>query len=135
MRTIYNHSFIRRAARSAWFLGLAAALLTPNRMQAQLRVINVDFNRALSVSYSTPSPTYEGQGAYADPGHDYWNRFEIGGIMGNPPSLPAITNSTSAPLKRSDGTNQTEITVSLNDFRAYWAGGGRPQGAIRSGPL
>jgi hypothetical protein len=91
--------------------------------QTDLRVINVDFSRSESVTYGPPSPTYAGPGAPGNPGGDFWNRFEIAPIMGNPPTQPTITHVTSSPLKAADGVTQTAVTVSLGAFRAYWSEG------------
>jgi hypothetical protein len=62
---------------------------------ASTRVINVDVGNN--------GGTYSGQGAYADPGNDFWNGFDTSG-----PNLTA-----------SDGVTQTGVSVSIGNTGGY----------------
>jgi hypothetical protein len=119
-----NTSLSNRSAFGISILiSFLAAVQNPAAAQSALRVISVDFSRLETIAYGPPSPTYTGPSAYGSAGADYWNRFEIATIMGNPPSQPTITNATSTPLKAADGVTQTPVTVSLGAFRVYWSEG------------
>lgn len=70
--------------------------------QAQI-VLNYD----AAGSYGSP---YSGQGAYSDPGNNYWN------------TIPASGGTSSGSLL-SDGSTATSITLSLSSYQTYNNGG------------
>lgn len=78
---------------------------------AQALVVNVDFDYA-----SNGSGTYSGQGAYADPGNNFWN------------SINDLNVDSPPVLKASDGSTDTGITVSLSGYSVdfNFSGGGTP---------
>lgn len=78
---------------------------------AQALVVNVDFDYA-----SNGSGTYSGQGAYSDPGNNFWNSIHYLNV-GAPPVL-----------KASDGSTNTGITISLSGYPDAFdfSGGGDP---------
>ncbi|AOS43129.1 hypothetical protein Verru16b_00170 [Lacunisphaera limnophila] len=75
------------------YLLLIALLLLGVRAAAQ-QVVNID----VKISFV---PVYVGQGAYADPGHDYWN---------------AVTSGVGATaLLASDGVTTTTLSFAMDD--------------------
>lgn len=82
-------------------LAVACAMLC-DTTQAQ-SALNFD----VPGSYGTP---YSGQGAYSDPGNNYWN------------TIPGSGGTTSGNLL-SDGLTSTLITLSLSSYQTYNNGG------------
>ena len=66
---------------------------------AQALVVNIDFDYA-----ANGSGTYSGQGAYSDPGNDFWN------------SIHYLNVDSPPVLKASDGSTDTGITLSLSGY-------------------
>ncbi|MFA6287819.1 MAG: hypothetical protein WC661_10590 [Opitutaceae bacterium] len=78
---------------------------------AQALVVNVDFDYA-----TNGSGTYSGQGAYSDPGNNFWNSIHYLNV-----DFPPV-------LKASDGSTDTGITVSISGYPDAFdfSGGGDP---------
>ena len=79
---------------------LAAALFSASTGTAQL-VVNIDFNAVVG--------TFSGQGAFSDPGHDFWN-----GVS----STAGGSNFTA-----SDGTTATGVSMSVSNVFGLGFGG------------
>jgi len=81
-----------RANRPKLFTLCALALLCGGRASAQY-IVNIDIN-------SSPADNYSGQGAFPDPGHNFWN---------------SITSSAGGTnLIASDGTTGTSVSFSYS---------------------
>jgi hypothetical protein len=89
-----------RKLSARWFL-LLAFTLAGSRAVAQVLVVNIDFNQTVG--------TYSGQGAYSDPGHNFWN-----GVT----STAGGSNFTA-----SDGTTATTISASFSNVAGLGYGG------------
>jgi hypothetical protein len=73
----------------------AAASCTPDAGPFVLGVINVDFQNA-------GQTTFNGQGAFADPGNDYWNAYEEGNAV--------------VSLLKSDGTTASGASLEVTGY-------------------
>jgi hypothetical protein len=60
-------------------------------------------------SFNGPSQNYVGQGAYADPGHNYWNSV--------------VNNGTTPPATNADGVTVSPVTFSSSEQFVYNANG------------
>jgi hypothetical protein len=77
-------------------------------------VINVDFNWS---GATVPSGDYSGQGAYSDPGNNFWNGVGFSGTTGG----------TSGALTASNGTTSTAVTLTIGPLTdAFDYGTGNP---------
>lgn len=83
---------------------LAFALLGVGRASAQV-VTNIDFNQNTGTNFS-------GQGAFADPGHDFWND---------------VTSTTGGSgFLASDGVTSTGLSISVSGSNGIGTGGSAP---------
>lgn len=83
---------------------LAFALLGVGRASAQI-VVNIDFNQNTGTNFS-------GQGAFADPGHDFWN--DVSSATGGSGFLA------------SDGVTSTGISILVSGANGIGTGGNAP---------
>jgi hypothetical protein len=88
---------VQNMKKTQWIMVLAFAMVVA-AASASTMVINVDVGNG--------GGTYSGQGAYADPGKNFWNGFDTSG-----------TN-----LKASDGVTQPGVSVSIGNTGGYTAG-------------
>ncbi|MBS0631180.1 MAG: hypothetical protein JSS11_04645 [Verrucomicrobia bacterium] len=98
---------------------LASLFLTLLCGRAQAQVVNFNF------AYDGYGSNYSGQGAYSDPGHNYWNRVganTVDDYIYDPDTddFTFVTNPGPYPQNRatmfaSDGTTLTSIRITFND--------------------
>jgi hypothetical protein len=81
--------------------------------------VGTAINFSVPGSYAASGPVYFGQGAYSDPGHNYWNPVPFSGL-----NVPA----TSALATNADGVTISTVTMTSTYQFVYNPGGGT-QGA------